>query len=185
MSTGARENPVLAYNFQIILQESSSSLAKSATTVVLSTVLPRPVAGFTECSGLEMSLDVQEHMEGGNNGTILKFPTRVKPANLTLKRGLTSSPALWDWFYGFVLGQGKRRDGLIIVQDAPHRPHTVWGFRRGLPLKYSGPQLNAGTSAVAVESIEIAHEGLYQMAGASALSRAVAGAADAISSLFD
>jgi phage tail-like protein len=172
VSTGKREDPVVNYNFQITLLDSTSPLA-AVTTVAFSTVLRPAIAGFSECTGLEMSLDIQEYMEGGGNHTILKFPTRIKPANLTFKRGLTRTPELWNWFYGFVLGTGKRRDGLIIVQDSEHQPHTVWGFRRGLPVKYSGPLLQAGQSGVAIESIEIAHEGLYQMAGASPLARAV------------
>ena len=54
----------------------------------------------------------------------------------------------------------KRKDGVITLRDASARAHTVWGFRRGLPTKYSGPQLNAQQSAVAIETITIAHEGL-------------------------
>jgi phage tail-like protein len=184
MSTGKREDPILGYNFQVSLLDTSSSFAGVVVSLTLSAVLPRPIAGFNECTGLEMSLDVQEFMEGGNNGTVLKFPTRVKPGNLTLKKGLTSNPDLWNWFYDFVSGRGRRRDGLITVQDSAHRPHTVWGFRRGLPAKYSGPQLNAAQNAVAIESIEIAHEGLYQVSGATSFSEAVSEAAGAIADLF-
>ena len=59
-----------------------------------------------------------------------------------------------------------------MLQDASHQPHTVWGFRAGLPVKYSGPQMNAMQSAVAIESIEIAHQGLYLVPGASPLAAA-------------
>jgi phage tail-like protein len=183
VSTDGRLDPVLACNFRISLLDSTSSLA-AVTDVALSSVLSHPLGGFSECSGLEMSLEVQEYMQGGGNDTILKFPTRIKPATLTLKRGLTTKPELWTWFYDFVLGRGRRRDGLVVVNDAAQQPHTVWGFRRGLPVKYSGPQLTAGHGAVAIESIEIAHEGLYQMAGASPLAQAVSEAAGAIAGLF-
>jgi phage tail-like protein len=182
--TTPRKDPVLTSNFRISLLPASSSTARTVTAVTLGTVMNRPAAGFSECSGLEMTLDVHDVPEGGNNGTVLKFPTRVKHGTITLKRGVTSNTELWDWFYGFVLGQGRRRDGVIVLQDARHRAHTTWAFRRGLPLKYAGPQLHAGQSHVAVESIEIAHEGLSQMPGASALSRAVSEAAGAVAGLF-
>ncbi|MCP4304296.1 MAG: phage tail protein [bacterium] len=184
MPPDKREDPLLGYNFQISLLDSSSSLAKAVTTIALSSVIDRPVGGFSECTGLEMSLEVEDYMEGGNNGTVLKFPGRVKWANITLKKGLTNNTVLWDWFYDFVEGRGKRKDGVITLQNEKHEPHTAWGFRHGLPLKYAGPQLNAGQSNVAVESIEIAHEGLYQLGGARELAQAVSGAAGAIKSLF-
>ena len=183
MSVDVRLDPVLACNFRISLTDSTSALAAVAN-VALSTVLSHPLGGFSECTGLEMSLEVQDFMEGGGNDTVLKFPTRMKPATLVFKRGLTTKPDLWLWFDSFTRGVGRRRDGLVIVQNAAQQPHTVFGFRRGLPVKYAGPQLSAGHGAVAIESIEIAHEGLYQMAGAGPLAQAVSEAAGAIAGLF-
>lgn len=168
-SISNRVDPLLAYNFQISLLDSSSSLAQRIATVTLSAIVGPPIAGFSECSGLETSLDVEEYMEGGNNGTVLKFPTRVKWNNIVLKRGIGADSELWDWYYGFVEGNGKRRDGLITLQNERHESHTVWAFRRGLPVKYSGPSLNAAQSNVAIESIEIAHEGLCRIPGISGL----------------
>lgn len=178
-----RMDPVLGFNFRISLLDSTSSL-EAVGNVALSAVIAHPLGGFSECSGLDMSLEVHELMEGGGNDTVLKFPTRIKPATLTLKKGLTQRADLWNWFYGFVLGNGRRRDGLIVVNDGAGNPHTTWGFRRGLPVKYAGPQLNASQSAVAIESIEIAHEGLYQIPGAGMLAQAVSEAAGAIAGLF-
>ena len=163
MAASKREDPLLGYNFLISLLDSSSSLARAVTTVALTNVIDHAVGGFSECTGLEMSLEVEDYMEGGNNGMALKFPTRVKWENITLKKGLTTNTVLWDWFHGFVDGTGRRKDGVITLQNQEHDPHIVWGFRRGLPLKYSGPQLNASESNVAIESIEIAHEGLFQL----------------------
>ena len=60
-----------------------------------------------------------------------------------------------------------------MLQNEQNEPRIVWGFRRGLPLKYSGPSLNAGQSEVAIESIEIIHEGLFQMQGTSGLASAL------------
>ncbi len=159
---GVRLDPVKSYNFLISLLDTSSSLAL-ASSIALSAITDVALGGFSECSGLEMSLDVEEYKEGGRNGEILKFPTRVKWTNITLKKGLGVSTALWDWHYGFVTGQGKRRDGIIILQNDLHIPNTIWYFRRGLPVKYTGPTLHASQNNVAIESIEISHEGIYQM----------------------
>jgi phage tail-like protein len=178
MPTGARRDPLLAYNFQVNLLDSSSSLASTLTTITLSTVGLTPVAGFSECSGLEATLEVQDHQEGGRNGAVLRFPTRIKWTNLTLKRGMGRGMELWDWFYGFATGTGFRKDGVITLQNERHEPHTVWGFRRGLPVKYSGPTLNAAQSTVAVESLEIAHEGLFLIPGASPLAQAARAVVD-------
>ena len=60
--------------------------------------------------------------------------------------------------------------------DSNHVPTTVWYFKKGLPLKYSGPVMNATSNAVAIESIEIAHEGIYQLPGVGAIGALVSGA---------
>jgi phage tail-like protein len=159
---GIRLDPLKSYNFLISLLDSSSSLAL-AQSAALSAVADIALGGFSECSGLEMSLDVEDYKEGGRNGEILKFPTRVKWTNITLKKGIGASTALWDWHYGFVTGQGRRRDGIIMLQNDLHIPNNIWYFRRGLPVKYTGPTLHASQNNVAIESIEIAHEGIYQM----------------------
>jgi phage tail-like protein len=161
-TVGARSDPLKGYNFLVSLLDSSSSLAL-ATTLALPGMMDVPMGGFSECTGLEMSLDVEEYKEGGRNGTILKFPTRVKWTNITLKKGVASSTTLWDWLYGFVEGRGRRRDGIIILQNDLHIPNNIWQFRRGLPVKYTGPSLNASQNNVAIESIEIAHEGIFQL----------------------
>jgi phage tail-like protein len=158
MSTPAstvRIDPYRGFNFLIGLVDSSSAIGASATAIQ-----GTAMAGFSECGGLEVSMDIEEFKEGGNNGTILRFPTRIKWSNLRLKRGLALSNDLWLWHYGFVQGQVKRRDGVITLQDEEHNPVKVWSFTRGLPMKWTGPALNAAQGQVAIEELEIAHEGL-------------------------
>ncbi|MFO1322799.1 MAG: phage tail protein [Burkholderiales bacterium] len=184
MSVSARRDPVRAFNFHVSLMDATSGTGAAVTSIVLTPLIANPLAGFSECSGLEMTLETDDCNEGGNNGTVLKFPKRMKYGEITLKKGVTRSTELFDWFYGFTQGVGKRKDGVITLRDANRKAHTVWGFRRGLPTKYAGPQMNAMQSAVAIESITITHEGLYMLAGAAGLAAAVKGAADAIGSLF-
>jgi phage tail-like protein len=145
--------PYLGFNFLVALIDSSSTLSKVMTSISAA------VAGFTECSGLESTLETEDYREGGRIG-ILRFPTRVVPSAIRLRRGVTVSEELWNWHNGFIQGQGKRRDGLIVLQDDGHLPIKVWSFLNGLPTKWTGPSLDAGKSSVAIEELDIAHEGL-------------------------
>ena len=159
---GVRSDPLRGYNFLVTLIDSSSALAL-ASSILTTAISDVALGGFSECSGLEMALDVEEYKEGGNNGAILKFPTRVKWTDITLKKGIGTSKDLWDWHFGFVEGRGKRRDGVIILQNDLHEPNNIWFFRRGLPIKYTAPTFNATQNAVAIETIVIAHEGVFQV----------------------
>jgi phage tail-like protein len=172
-----RSDPLLNHNFIVSLLDTSSTLA-TLGSAALSAVFDVALGGFSECSGLEMSMTPEDYKEGGNNGAVLKFPARVTWSNLVLKRGLGSSTRLWDWHYGFVIGRGKRRDGLVVLLNELHVPNSIWFFRRGLPVKYSAPALNASQNNVAIESLEIAHEGIFQLpfvGAASGLGSAIAG----------
>lgn len=161
-ATGFRDDPVLNHSFVVSLIDSSSGLALGGS-LALSAILDVVAGGFNECTGLEMSLKLEEYREGGRNGAVLKFPGRVEWSNITLKKGVSARTTLWDWHYGFVEGRGRRRDGVIVLLSNLHVPHNIWCFRRGLPVKYTGPSLNATQNNVAIESIEIAHEGIYQV----------------------
>lgn len=154
--------PPMGYNFVVSLLDTSSggALAKS---IIFSAVGDLLLGGFQECSGLDLSLQIEEHKEGGRNGEILYFPTRSQWGQITLKKGVGALTSLWDWSYSFVEGKGKRRDGLIVLLTDLHVPNNIWYFRRGLPVKYAGPTMNAQQSVVAIEAMTIAHEGIYQV----------------------
>jgi phage tail-like protein len=109
---------------------------------------------------------------------------RVKLQPLVLKRGMVikrppaetggpakARPELWAWIQDTVVGRLpiRRYDGLVEVTGPadPNRPPVPpptlasWRFVRGLPLKVTGPTLNAKTGEVAIEELHIAHEGLH------------------------
>ncbi len=172
IGVGGRWDPPLNHNFMVALVDSSSPLA-SIGTFALDAIFNVPIGGFAECTGIEMAMTPEEYKEGGNNGRVLKFPSRVTWSNLTLKRGIGFDTTLWDWHYGFVTGEGKRRDGTITLLDEARDPSVIWFFRRGLPIKYTGPSLNATQNTVAIETIEIAHEGIYQVGGLGIASSAL------------
>lgn len=159
-----RHDPLLNHNFVVSLLDSTSALAPAAP-LPLAAILATAVGGFAECSGLELTMQPDEYKEGGNNGGVLKFASRATWTNLSLKRGITENADLWNWHFDFVEGHGRRRDGVILLLDGARKPAQAWYFRRGLPVKYSGPSLNATQNNVAIESIEIAHEGIYQVPG--------------------
>src|SRR5207248_3841600 len=161
--TGIRLDPPLGHNFLIMIADTSSptSFLKSGALSLVGDVL---FGGFSECSGLDMLLSDEKRHEGGLNNTEHRFPTRTTWPNITLKRGVSRiSQSGWDWMYDFGEGKVKRKDGIIVLMDARHVPHNVWTFTRGLPVKFNGPQLKGSASEVAIELLEIAHEGLWQL----------------------
>jgi phage tail-like protein len=184
MSFPERRDPLRGFNFHVSLYDSTAGTGAAVTRIALQPLVANPLAGFSECSGLEMSLDTDDYNEGGRNGTVLKFPKRTRFSEIVLRKGVTRNTELFDWFQGFTRGVGKRRDGVITLRDAAGRAAVVWTFRRGLPVKYSGPTLNALQGAVAIETVAIVHEGLSQMGGGAMLANAIGDAARAVGSLF-
>jgi len=124
--------------------------------------------GFQECSGLEVSMDVQEYREGGRNDGVIQRVGRAKYTNLVLKRGMfygrdqQVQRELWLWIQNLVSGKRPvaRYDGIIEVRTRAGDTVATWVFERGLPAKITGPQLNAKTGDVAIEELHIAHQGL-------------------------
>lgn len=125
--------------------------------------------GFQECSGLEISMDVQELVEGGRNDGVVRRVGHGKYANIVLKRGLfypangTVNGELWGWLQSILSGTRPvaRYDGIIeVLTPGGDAVAATWTFDRGLPAKISGPTLNAKTGEVAIEELTIAHEGL-------------------------
>jgi phage tail-like protein len=123
------------------------------------------VAGFSEVSGLTTDTNIIEYREGNDpHGTVQKQPGIMKYNNLVLKNGITADKArvLWTWRKKVIDGNSKdaRTTGAIILLDESRAPALRWNFREGWPSKWEGPALNAKTSEVAIETLEIAHEGL-------------------------
>ncbi|MFC4115216.1 phage tail protein [Nonomuraea zeae] len=125
---------------------------------------------FQECAGLELAAEIKEYAEGGRNDGVVQRVGRVKLQPIVLKRGMFTTdgdgqvqPELWQWLQGMVAGVRPvpRYNGRIEVRAGRGRPiQAVWTFERGLPLKVTGPALNAKTGDLAIEEMHIAHEGL-------------------------
>jgi phage tail-like protein len=116
-------------------------------------------------SGLESETAVVEYRTGGDPSTVRKVPGLTKYANIVLKRGLTRDLELWNWRKTVVDGKTVRRSGSIILLDESGKQVLRWHFVGGWPVKWEGPALNAQANEVAIETLEIAHEGLELVAG--------------------
>jgi phage tail-like protein len=140
--TGARNDPFVAFRFEVRFDKGDLG------------------GGFSECSGLNLETEVQQFLEGGYNGAARKFPTRTTQPNVTLKRGVVDRK-VWDWYYGLTQGNIETRNATVYVYD-PSGANVTMEFvlRDAFPVKWSGPELNASQSAVALETLELCHQGL-------------------------
>jgi len=119
------------------------------------------IAGFSECSAPTVETEVFEYTEGGLNTHTHKLPVRTKYGNITLKRGIDVGQDLYRWYESSVDARAKRKNVSILVYGPMpgQRPVKRYNLRRAWPVKWSGPDLKSDAGAVAVETIELAHEG--------------------------
>jgi phage tail-like protein len=119
-------------------------------------------AGFTEASGLDSSIDITEYREGGDNQTMRKLPAKTKYSNITLKWGSADDHDLYDWHQQWVKGDpaATRKNGSIILLDRGGQEKIRWNFVNAWPTKWTGPAFNAKGNDVAIETLELAHEGV-------------------------
>jgi phage tail-like protein len=118
-------------------------------------------AGFRSVSGLAAEAEVIEYREGGDPLTsVRKLPGRVRYPNVTLRRGLTTSRDLWDWWKTVRDGGLQRRDVQITLLDDDRNEVLRWVLREAWIAKIEASDLDAQANEVALESVELAHEGL-------------------------
>lgn len=120
-------------------------------------------AAFHEVSGLDSTIDVIEHREGGANTTPYKLAGQTKHSNIVLRWGMTLDLEFYSWHKSVVDGTIDRRNGSILLLDRRGTEVARWNFVRAWPAKYTAPSLSAEASDVAVESVELAHEGLERV----------------------
>jgi phage tail-like protein len=136
-------------------------------------------AGFSDCTGLLLETKVYEYREGGRNSHALKFPDVGSVGTITLKRGMTAGPAsdlLYRWQLDVMSGRFdpvanfNRRPAdpaqdldnkvAVVLLDEMGRPLKRWQLVRPFPVKWTGPELKASASDVAIEILELACEGI-------------------------
>jgi phage tail-like protein len=138
--TTAREDPYGAFNFLVEIDGVE-------------------VAAFSEATGLESTVDVIEYRDGSDDITVRKLPGLKKYTNLVLKRGLTDNRSLWTWYKMVLDGQIERRSVTVTLLNEARKPALRFAVRNAWPCGWSGPSFDATKSAVAIETLEICHEG--------------------------
>lgn len=118
--------------------------------------------GFSEASGLTVENDVIEYRDGASpEFTKIKLPGLKKYSNITLKRGIVPADnEFFKWLNTTKMDKPQRRDLTISLLNEDHNPVMTWKVKNSWPIKVEGPSLKSDDNNVAVESIELAHEGL-------------------------
>lgn len=140
-----RASPYSAFNFEVDFGSGDSA------------------AGFAEVTGLGAEVTVAEYRDGTDTENLVrKVPNMGKVSDVTLKRGIINSSDLWEWIDKTRRhGWPEQREVRITLKDEARNPVGKWTLRAAVPIKYTGPSLNAkGGSDVAVEEFVIACEGI-------------------------
>jgi phage tail-like protein len=141
MAQSQRDDPYKSFNFRVEIDGVA-------------------LAAFSEVSGLESETEVIEYRTGSESSAVRKLPGLTKHANIVLRRGVTQDAELWNWRKTVEDGQVDRRSGSIVLLADDRSEVVRWNFVDGWISKWVGPSLNAKANEVAIETIEIAHEGL-------------------------
>jgi len=130
---------------------------------------------FREVTGLQVTVNVVEIAEGGQNSFTHKLPSRMSWPNIVFRRGLTQSDALFDWLQkssgeGFAGNSDKltRSTGAVTAIDAVGTRLRSWEFIDVFPVRWKGPDFSVGDNSVLEEELEVAHHGFRATTQASA-----------------
>jgi phage tail-like protein len=117
---------------------------------------------FSEVTGLNVEVQAIEYRDGlSPEYSATKMPGLKKYGNITLKRGVFAGDnEYFDWLNKTQLNKPERRDIIIKLLNEEHAPVMVWKVQRAWPTKITGPDLKASGNEAAIESIELAHEGV-------------------------
>jgi phage tail-like protein len=144
-----RDDPYPAYAFEVVL----TGISEDGKAVK---------GSFMEVAGLGVEIPAIEYRNGSEDITVRKIPGLKKFANLTLKWGVTGDMAFWNWILKGMNGQDKalRTEGAVILLDESRKEVMRWMIKRAWPCKFTCPPLNAKNNEIAIETLEICHEGL-------------------------
>lgn len=151
------DDPLPGYNFIVAIDPGELKFPTSTADLVPLVAL----AQFQEVKGLGAELEVFTYAEGGMNDFVHQLPVRHTWPRITLKRGVVRDPGLYFWYSaGLTQALGARRNGAITMLTPGGTPAIIWNFFDAIATKWVGPELSSMQNTVAVESIEIAHQGL-------------------------
>lgn len=117
---------------------------------------------FQEVSGLDIEAQIIEYRHGNSKEfSTIKMPGIKKTGNVTLKKGVFAKDnAFWDWFNQIKMNTIERKTVVISLLDEAGAPTMVWSLNNAWPTKITGTDMKSDGNDVAVETIEVAHEGL-------------------------
>lgn len=142
MPPGTREDPLKALRFSVEID----GIAASA---------------FSAVSGIDAEVAVIDYRSGSDKGAgSRKLPGEARFGNIVLQRGLTQDLSLWQWMLDSLEGRVNRKNMSVVLQDDAGKEVLRFNFREAWPVRWSGPTLDPDLGDVALETIEIAHEGL-------------------------
>ena len=149
--------PFHVFNFLVEFAETSLSDESKSTELVLCS------GAFSECTGLEATMEHKVVKEGGRNYGTAQRVGQVTFATVVLKRGITSEQHLWKWFE-FVSGGASayRMNVTITLRDSAGQPVLRWRLDNALPVKFKAADFNAKGGDIGIEELHLVHEGLRQ-----------------------
>ncbi|MBI5259401.1 MAG: phage tail protein [Burkholderiales bacterium] len=116
---------------------------------------------FSEVSGIAVDGDVVEYREGNERfNNVRKLAGLRKYGNLTMRRGYTPDDRLWQWYARIANGADERYNGSIVLLNEARRPVMRWNFVNAWISKIDGPMLKAAGNEIAIEAMDVVHEGL-------------------------
>lgn len=142
MATAERRDPYRTFNFELQIDGV-------------------PLGAFSEVSGLTAEGDAVDYREGTDlQQNVRKLTGLRKYTNITLKRGYTQDQSLWRWYGNIVNGQPDRRNVTIVLMNEARRPVLRWHAENAWVNKIEAPSFKAAGNEIAMESVELVHEGL-------------------------
>src|SRR5215217_8180692 len=118
-------------------------------------------AAFSDCDGLETTMEVKTIREGGNNGKQIRLTGPFAYGTVTLKRGMTANFDLWQWVNAMVLDPSIRANAEVVLLAPDGRTERArFLLERCVPTKLKAPTLNAKDGAVAIEELQLTYESL-------------------------
>ena len=143
--------PFTTFNFEVLIE------VKGVATQICS-------ASFSDCDGLEMTLEPKTIREGGRNFGPVHLAGGVSYGQLTLKRGMTTNTDLWTWFDKVSTQTGLRAWATVVMKASDYSDQTIFQLTGCLPVKLKAPALNAKEGLVAIEEMQIAYESMSRKA---------------------
>jgi phage tail-like protein len=147
--------PLHVFRFEITFRRDALSGSPSRSLVALCS------GAFAECTGLEATMEPKVIKAGGLNYGPAQRVGQVSFATVVMKRGMTTTRDLWNWFQLVAGGAcAYRLSAEIAMRDTAGNTALTWGLARALPVKFKAADLNARGTEVGIEELHLAHEGL-------------------------